>query len=385
MNSGFFNVLSNSNEAGSKARTGLITTSRSQIETPVFMPVGTLGSVKAIEQRELHELGFEIILGNSYHLYLRPGTEVLENAGGLHNFMNWNKSILTDSGGFQVFSLAALKKVTNDGVEFASHLNGEKHFFTPEKVIDIQRSIGSDIMMPLDECLPYPVDYQRAEKSIELTYQWEKRCLQHFHSTEERYEKKQFLFSINQGSVFKDLRQLSIEKLGELEFDGNAIGGLAVGESNEVMYELTDYCTEYMDKSKPRYLMGVGTPVDLLECVDRGVDMFDCVMPTRNARHGRIFTTYGELNIKNSKYKFDNNSPDVECKTYTSQNFSLSYLRHLMMSNEILGLQLLSIHNLGFYYKLMKDIRAAINEDRFLNFKKDFLEKYNSRNNEGKK
>lgn len=385
MNSGFFNVLSNSSEPGTKARTGLIKTNHSQIETPVFMPVGTLGTVKAIEQRELYEIGFEIILGNSYHLYLRPGTDVLENAGGLHKFMNWGKSILTDSGGFQVFSLAALKKITKDGVEFASHLNGEKHFFTPEKVIDIQRSIGSDIIMPLDECLPYPVDFKRTETSIELTFEWEKRCFEHFKKTESKYGNQQFLFSINQGSTYKDLRQRSIEKLAELEFDGNAIGGLAVGESNELMYELTDHCTDFMEKSKPRYLMGVGTPVDLLECVDRGVDMFDCVMPTRNARHGRIFTSLGELNIKNSKYKFDNNSPDEDNKTYTSENFSLSYLRHLFISNEILGLQLLTIHNLGFYYKLMSDIRDAIRENRFLKFKKDFLEKYNSRKTEGKK
>lgn len=372
----FFKVLSNSSEPGVKARTGVINTDHGEIPTPVFMPVGTQASVKAVEQRELHEFDTRIILGNTYHLFLRPGEEVINEAGGLHRFMSWDKAILTDSGGYQVFSLDSLKKVTQDGVEFSSHLDGSKHFFTPEKVIDIQRIIGSDIMMPLDECMSYPIDKSLAEKSIRLTTEWESRCFNHFRSTDGLYGFKQRLFSINQGSVYKDLRKESIEQLAEFDFDGNAIGGLAVGEENELMYDITHHCTDLMAQNKPRYLMGVGTPVDLLECVERGVDMFDCVMPTRNARHGRLFTTYGEINLKNAGYKNNFDSPDTECETYTSQNFTLAYLRHLMISNEILGYQLASIHNVGFYLKLMKDIREAISANRFLEFKKSFLEKY---------
>lgn len=372
----FFTVLSNNNDF--KARTGLIKTGHSAIETPVFMPVGTLGTVKAMQQRELHELGAELILANTYHLFLRPGIEVIENAGGLHKFMNWNKSILTDSGGFQIFSLAKLKRITSDGVEFASHLNGDKFFFTPEMVIDIQRIIGSDIIMPLDECLAYPSEETAVRKSIELTFKWEKRCYEHFKITEERYGHSQKLFSISQGSTFKELRKRSIEDLIQIDFDGHAIGGLAVGEENKLMYDLVDHSTEYLPKDKPRYLMGVGTPADLIECVERGIDMFDCVMPTRNARHGRLFTTYGEINIKSAKYKNDFRSPDEECKTYTSHNFSLAYLRHLFISNEILGIQLATIHNLGFYFNLMNNLRCAIKFNSLAEFKKGFLEKYMS-------
>lgn len=375
----FFKVLSNSSEPGVKARTGILKTAHSEIPTPVFMPVGTLGTVKAMEQRELEEFDTRIILGNTYHLYLRPGMDVMQKAGGLHKFMSWNKSILTDSGGYQVFSLDTLRKITEDGVEFSSHIDGSKHFFTPEKVVDIQRQIGSDIMMPLDECMSYPIDKALAEKSIKLTTEWEARCFNHFMDTQSLYGFEQRLFSINQGSVYKDLRTQSIEKLGEYDFDGNAIGGLAVGEENEIMYDVTDHCTDIMAKEKPRYLMGVGTPIDLIECVERGVDMFDCVMPTRNARHGRLFTTYGEINIKNAGFKDNFNSPDEECETYTSKNFSLAYIRHLMMSNEILGFQLATIHNIGFYLKLMKDMRVAIEGNRFLEFKKKFLEKYLSK------
>jgi len=376
MKKDFFKVLSNSAEDGVKARLGEIDTESSQIETPVFMPVGTLGNVKALEQRELIEFDSRIILANTYHLFLRPGMEVMENAGGLHKFMNWDRSLLTDNGGFQVFSLAKLRKISEEGVEFSSHLNGDKCFFTPEKVIDIQRSIGSDIMMPLDECLPYPCEHARVKKSIGLTYRWEKRCFEHMRNTESKYGRKQFLFSINQGSAFKDLRKESIEMLSEIDFDGNAIGGLAVGEENEIMYDITDHCTDHMSKDKPRYLMGVGTPIDLLESVQRGVDMFDCVMPTRNARHGRLFTTYGEINLKSSLHKFNNDSPDPEYRSYTSENYSLAYLRHLFISNEILGFQLATIHNIGFYLNLMKNIRQAISGNRFLSFKKEFLEKY---------
>lgn len=374
----FFEVLSNSSDC--KARMGLIKTSHSIIETPVFMPVGTQATVKAVEQRELLEMNAGIILGNTYHLYLRPDTEILKLAGGIHRFMNWDKSVLTDSGGFQVFSLASLRKITEEGVKFSSHLDGSSHLFTPEKVIEIQRAIGSDIMMPLDECMPFPIEHNDAVKSLKITHNWEKRCLDHYNETQPYYGFKQYLFSINQGSLFKDLRRESIEFLDSLDFAGNAIGGLSVGEKNEDFYEITDYCTDLMTKNKPRYLMGVGTPIDILECVEKGVDMFDCVLPTRNARHGRIFTTYGEINIKNAKYKKDFRSVDEECKTYTSENFSLAYLRHLFISGEILGMNLASIHNIGFFLNLMRQIRNAIKEDRFLSFKKEFLEKYYSNN-----
>ena len=376
----FFCVLSNTNEEGIKARTGIIKTSNSEIETPVFMPVGTLGTVKAMEQRELHELDARIILGNTYHLFLRPGMEVMENAKGLHNFMNWNKSILTDSGGFQIFSLSKLKKISEEGVEFSSHLNGDKYFFTPEKVIDIQRIIGSDIMMPLDECLPHPSERKVVEKSIALTYRWEKRCYERYKETSDKYGNIQRLFSINQGSTYPELRKRSIEELTEIDFDGHAIGGLAVGEDNLLMYDTVDLSTDLLPENKPRYLMGVGTPTDLLECVERGIDMFDCVMPTRNARHGRLFTTTGDVNIKSAKYKNNFNSPDEYCRTYTSMNFSLAYLRHLFISNEILGFQLATIHNIGFYLKLMENIRKSIKENKFREFKKDFLNNYNINN-----
>lgn len=374
----FFNVLSNSKEENVRARTGILKTGHSEIETPVFMPVGTLGTVKAVQQRELLEFDTRIILGNTYHLFLRPGMEVMENAGGLHKFMNWNKSILTDSGGFQIFSLSKLKKISEEGVEFSSHLNGDKYFFTPEKVIDIQRMIGSDILMPLDECLPYPSDMKTVERSISLTARWEKRCLDHFKITNDRYGFSQKLFSINQGSTYPELRRRSIEELIQYDFDGHAIGGLAVGEENEQMYDIVDLSASILPEEKPRYLMGVGTPADLLECVERGIDMFDCVMPTRNARHGKIFTTTGEVNIKSAKYKNDFKSPDEECKTYTSMNFSLAYLRHLFISNEILGAQLASVHNIGFYLNLMSNIRNAVKTNTFKSFKNSFLNKYYS-------
>lgn len=376
----FFNVLSNNKTEDIKARAGIIKTGHSEILTPVFMPVGTLGTVKAVEHRELDEFDASIILGNTYHLYLRPGMEIMKNAGGLHRFMNWNKSILTDSGGFQIFSLSKLKKISDDGVEFASHLNGDRIFFSPEKVIDVQRIIGADIVMPLDECLPYPSEKSAVEKSIKLTSGWEKRCLVHFKNTTDKGLHSQRLFSISQGSIFPDLRAKSIEELTQHDFDGHAIGGLAVGEENELMYDIVDLSTDKLPEDKPRYLMGVGTPVDLLECVERGIDMFDCVMPTRNARHGRLFTTYGEINIMNSKFRNNFNSPDEEFKSYTSENFSLSYLRHLFVSNEILGFQLASLHNVGFYLNLMKGIRASIQDGNFINFKKEFLRKYLTNN-----
>ena len=374
----FFNVLSHSSESGVKARTGLITTEHSVIETPVFMPVGTVATVKAIKNSELEELDARIILGNTYHLYLRPGNAIMQEAGGLHKFMNWKRSLLTDSGGFQVFSLSSLKRVDDGGVRFNSHIDGSKHYFSPESVISTQRIIGSDIMMPLDECIAYPATHKQAEKALVRTTDWETKCFEAYKNTFPLYGHKQRLFCIVQGSTYNDLRKRSIEELLVNDFDGCAIGGLAVGEKNELMYELTDYCTDFLPNTKPRYLMGVGTPVDILESVERGVDMFDCVMPTRNARHGRIFTTYGEINIKNAKFANDFRLIDDECLTYTSMNFTFAYIRHLFMAKEILGAQLASIHNIGFYMKLMRDIRQAISENRFKEFKQTFLLKYNS-------
>ena len=377
---GFFTVLFNSREAGVKARAGMIKTDHSEFETPAFMPVGTLGTVKALEQRELDEMGAGIILGNTYHLFLRPGMEIMSKGGGLHRFMNWNKSILTDSGGFQIFSLAKFRKMKEEGVEFSSHLSGDKFFLTPEKVIDIQRTIGSDIMMPLDECLAGKEDKSVFEKSVRLTTRWEKRCLDRFRESEPVYSHRQRLFSICQGGVHKDLRRQSIEDLAPLEFDGNAIGGLAVGEAAEAMYETVDLCTDLLPAEKPRYLMGVGTPPDLLECVERGVDMFDCVLPTRNARHGKLFTTRGEISLRSAKYKDCFESPDPDVSSYTSDNFTLAYLRHLFISNEILGIQLATIHNVAFYLTLMKNIRKSVAEGRFCEFKRNFLSEYRNEN-----
>jgi queuine tRNA-ribosyltransferase len=373
----FFNVLSNND--GCKARLGKLTTFHSVIDTPVFMPIGTAGAVKAITNRDLEEFDTGIILSNSYHLYLRPGMDILKESCGLHKFMNWNNAILTDSGGFQIFSLSALRKIKDEGVTFSSHLDGSKHFFSPEKIIEIQRIIGSDILMPLDECLSNPVEKKKAVKSLKLTSQWEKRCFDFFHKSEPEYGYEQYLFAICQGSTYEDLRKEHIEELSELDFSGYAIGGLAVGEKSNLMYDIVDLSTDLIKADKPRYLMGVGTPVDLLECVERGIDMFDCVLPTRNARHGRLFTTYGEINLKNSGLKNNFSSPDEECKTYTSENFSLAYLRHLFLSKEILGMQLATIHNIGFYLKLMKDMREAIKSNNFLSFKNSFLEKYLSK------
>jgi queuine tRNA-ribosyltransferase len=373
----FFSVLSNNKNL--KARTGRLNTFHGDIETPVFMPIGTSGAVKAITPIELDAIKTEIILANTYHLFLRPGLEVLIQSKGLHNFMNWKKPILTDSGGFQIFSLSSLRKVKEEGVQFSSHIDGTRYFFTPEKIIEIQRIIGSDIMMPLDECLENPVEKKKVVKSIKLTTNWEKRCFDYFNKSESNYGFRQYLFAICQGSTYEDLRREHINTLLECNFSGYSIGGLAVGEEINLMYDMVDLSTDFLPVNKPRYLMGVGTPVDILECVERGIDMFDCVIPTRNARHGRLITTFGEINLKNSGLKFNFNSPDEECKTYTSENFSLAYLRHLFMSKEILGMQLATIHNLGFYLKLMENIRNSIKEDNFINFKKDFLNKYLSK------
>lgn len=374
----FFTLLGRSNEPGVKARIGKIVTDHSEILTPVFMPVGTLGTVKAMQQRELQDNGAMIILANTYHLLLRPGMEVLSAGGGLHSFMNWDRSILTDSGGFQIFSLPGLRKITSEGVEFASHLSGEKFFLTPEKVSDIQRAIGSDIMMPLDECLAGNASRKEFERSVDLTTSWEKRCLSRFSQTDPCYGHRQFMFSICQGGIHKDLRKKSIEDLCGLEFAGNAIGGLAVGEVSGAMYDTVDFCTDIMPEDKPRYLMGVGTPLDLLECVERGVDMFDCVLPTRSARHGKLYTSDGEINLRRAELKLAFRSPDPDVESYTSRNFTLAYLRHLFISGELLGIQLATIHNVVFYLRLMERIRQAIAEGKFKEFKKNFIFRYSS-------
>jgi queuine tRNA-ribosyltransferase len=372
----FFKVLSK--DSKTKARVCEVTTSHGSFQTPIFMPVGTQAAVKAIEHRELDEIGAGIILANTYHLYLRPGEDVIGQAGGLHKFMNWNKPILTDSGGFQVFSLSGLRKVSSNGVEFKSHLDGSLHFFSPEKVIQIQRTIGSDIMMVLDECLENPAEYDKVKASVKLTTEWAKKSKDEFNNSESSYGYRQHLFGIIQGSVYKDLRKHAAEELAELDFEGYAIGGLAVGEENEVMYDIVECTTEYMDEKKPRYLMGVGTPEDLLNAIERGIDMFDCVMPTRNARNATIFTSRGKLRLRNLENRLNFSSPDEESDSYTARNFSVAYLRHLFMSDEILAAQLATIHNLRFYLKLLEDSRRAIFEDRFSDFKKLFLEKYGS-------
>lgn len=361
-----------------KARAGIITTSHSVIETPVFMPVGTQGTVKAIDQKKLSEIDFKIILGNTYHLYLRPGTEVLSKFGGLHKFMNWNGSILTDSGGYQVFSLQDLRKLKPDGVEFRSHIDGSKHFFTPENVVETQRIIGSDIIMVLDECTPYPSEFEPARKSAELSADWAKKAMVAFASTEPRYDHSQFQFCICQGSMFPELRKAYINKMLDLEFDGFAIGGLSVGEPAEMMYEITDISTDLLPADKPRYLMGVGTPENILEAIERGIDMFDCVMPTRNARNGQLFTSNGKINIRNSKFKFSDNCIDEEIQSYASNNFSLGYLRHLFISEEILGLQLATEHNLAFYKWLVKTARQKILNDEYRQWKQFILNKINN-------
>ncbi|MBI3195752.1 MAG: tRNA guanosine(34) transglycosylase Tgt [Ignavibacteriae bacterium] len=355
------------------ARLGRVFTDHGVFHTPAFMPVGTQGTVKAIQPRELEEIGAEIILGNTYHLYLRPGTEILEQSGGLHKFNGWKKPILTDSGGFQVFSLSELRKISEEGVQFRSHLDGSTHFFTPENVVDTQRSIGSDIMMVLDECTPYPSTFEYAKRSGELTLRWAERCLNRFRETEGLYGYTQALFGIVQGSTFPELRKFSANGLVGLEFDGYAIGGLAVGEPTEAMYEMISVCTEILPENKPRYLMGVGTPENLLEAIERGIDMFDCVMPTRNGRNAMLFTSHGNLNITNAQFKNDFEPVDAKCGCYTCQSFSRAYVSHLFRAKEILGLQLATIHNLAFYQTLMKEARHAIACGEFAQWKKQRL------------
>ncbi len=363
-----------------KARAGYFGTEHGIVETPVFMPVGTQGTVKAVNQKQLEEIKAQIVLSNTYHLYLRPGTEVLEKAGGLHKFMNWQKPILTDSGGFQVFSLSDLRKVKPDGVEFKSHLDGSAHFFSPEKVVGIQRSIGSDIMMVLDECTPYPCEYDYALNSAKLTSNWAETSKEAFEKSVPLYGHKQFMFGIIQGSVYKDLRELSAKDITKIDFDGYAIGGLAVGEPVDIMYDIVDFTTALMPEDKPRYLMGVGRPENLLEAIERGVDMFDCVMPTRNARNAYLFTSNGILSMRNAKYKDDFSTIDENCDCYTCKNFSKAYLRHLFVAREILALELASIHNLNFYLSLMRTAREKIIEGSFSDWKKEIL-KHISLNN----
>ena len=349
------------NDPSSNARAGIITTDHGEIETPIFMPVGTVGSVKAVHMTELEQdIKAQIILGNTYHLYLRPGLEVIEKAGGLHKFNSWNKPILTDSGGFQVFSLTENRKLTEEGAEFRSHLDGSKHIFTPEKVMDFQRSIGADIIMAFDECTPGDADYAYAKRSLELTERWLDRCIKRFDETEPRYGYQQALFPIVQGCVYPDLRRRAAENIAEKGAVGNAIGGLSVGEPAEVMYEMIEVVNEVLPKDKPRYLMGVGTPANLLESIERGVDMFDCIMPTRNGRNGQLFTKNGIINIRNHKWKEDFSPIEEDGASYVDTLYSKAYLRHLIHTNEILGLQIASIHNLAFYLWLMQEARKHI-------------------------
>ena len=356
-----------------KARRGRVTTKHGSIETPVFMPVGTAATVKAVKPEDVLEMGAEIILSNTYHLFLRPGHEIIKEAGGLHKFMNWNKPILTDSGGFQVFSLGAMRKITEDGVTFQSHIDGSKQILTPEKSIEIQNALGSDIIMAFDECTEYPVSKEYCDSALERTIRWLERCKKAHKNTEE-----QSLFGIVQGGMFADLREKSAKQTVAIDLPGYAIGGLSVGESKELMYEVLDYTVDYLPENKPRYLMGVGSPDALFEGVERGIDMFDCVLPTREARHGSVMTSEGGINIKNAQYERDFTPLDHACDCYTCRNYSRSYLRHLYKSGEILSSMLLSIHNLHFLVNMMGKIRKSIEDDNFSELKDETLGKYYS-------
>lgn len=364
-----FELIKESSEC--KARLGKIHTNHGDIETPIFMPVGTKATVKAMTPEELKDIEAQIILSNTYHLYLRPGHDLIEEAGGLHKFMNWDRPILTDSGGFQVFSLGNLRKITEEGVEFKSHVDGSTHFISPEKSMEIQNSLGSDIMMAFDECVSYPTTYEYAKNSMERTSRWAKRCKEYHKNTE-----NQALFGIVQGSMYEDLRKESVKQLTELDFPGYGIGGLSVGEPRDMMCEVMDYTVELLPKDKPRYLMGVGSPDYLFEAVERGIDMADCVLPTRMARNGAFITSRGQVTIKNAKYKRDFSPIDSNCNCYTCRNYSKAYIRHLFNENEILGARLATIHNLFFLINLMKSIRINIEENNFINFKKEFYENY---------
>lgn len=367
-------------DLGSSARRGVLTTPHGEINTPIFMPVGTLGSVKSVHARELKDdINAEIILGNTYHLYLRPGTDILCEAGGLHKFNSWNRPILTDSGGFQVFSLADSRKITEEGVSFRSHIDGSKHLFTPENVMDTQRKIGADIIMAFDECPPGDSDYKYAKQSLELTHRWLDRCVKRFDSTEALYGYEQELFPIVQGCIYKDLREKSAEYIASLNRGGSAIGGLAVGEPAEEMYKAIEIVNRILPEDKPRYLMGVGTPENILEAISLGVDMFDCVMPTRNGRNGMLFTSEGIINIKNKKWERDFSPVDPLGICFADLDYSKAYLRHLIKSNEILGLQICSIHNLAFYLWLVREAGKMIEKGCFLEWKNKMVKKVTNR------
>ena len=369
-----------SNDPKSAARAGILSIGHGPIETPIFMPVGTAGTVKACHIRDVHdEVKAQIILGNTYHLYLRPGLDVLEAAGGLHKFNGWDRPILTDSGGFQVFSLTGIRKMKEEGVTFQSHIDGSRHLFTPENVMDIQRSIGADIMMAFDECTPGTADYQYAKPSMERTHRWLDRCFERFNATEPKYGYEQALFPIVQGCVYRDLREQSAEYIASKNADGNAIGGLAVGEPTEKMYEMIELVNAILPKDKPRYLMGVGTPANILEGISRGVDMFDCVMPTRNGRNGMIFTSEGIINLKNEKWKFDFSPVDPNGETFVDTQYTRAYLRHLFVAGEILGPMIASLHNIGFYLWLVRESRKHIIAGDFAEWRDVMLQKVTRR------
>lgn len=367
-------------DPGSKARAGEIITGHGMIPTPIFMPVGTAGTVKAVHQRELKEdIKARIILGNTYHLYLRPGLDIIERAGGLHKFNGWDRPILTDSGGYQVYSLASQRKLTEEGAKFTSHIDGSKHFFSPENVMDIQRTIGADIIMAFDECTPYPCEYEYARRSMEMTHRWLQRCCRRFDETEDKYGYPQTLFPIVQGSVYKDLRMRSAEFIASQNREGNAIGGLSVGEPAEDMYAMTEVVCDILPAGKPRYLMGVGTPVNILESIALGIDMFDCVMPTRNARHGLLFTQNGIINIKNERWKDDFSALDEAGTAYVDQAYSKAYVRHLVHSQEMLGAQICSVHNLAFYLWLVTEARNRIIAGTFYEWKNKMVKQLGTR------
>jgi len=369
-----------SQDPKSKARAGKITTDHGVIETPIFMPVGTVGTVKGVHQTELKtEINPDIILGNTYHLYLRPTIKILEQAGGLHKFMNWDRNILTDSGGYQVYSLSGRRKINEEGVKFKSHIDGSMHFFTPENVMEIQRSIGADIIMAFDECTPYPCDYNYAKRSMHMTHRWLKRCINHLDKTPLKYDYNQTFFPIVQGSTYKDLRKQSAEFIASVGAEANAIGGLSVGEPAEELYAMTEIVCEILPEDKPRYLMGVGTPINILENIALGVDMFDCVMPTRNARNGMLFTAHGSINIKNKKWENDFSAIDDMCITFVDTLYSKAYLRHLFASKELLGKQIASIHNLGFYLWLTREARKHIVAGDFAEWKDKMVKQMNKR------
>ena len=373
-----FNLLHK--DPNSKARAGELVMGHGKIETPIFMPVGTLATVKGVHQRELRDdINPDIILGNTYHLYLRPKTAIIEKAGGLHKFMGWNRNILTDSGGYQVYSLSGNRKIKEEGVKFKSHIDGSSHFFSPERVMEIQRSIGADIIMAFDECTPYPCDYGYAKRSMHMTHRWLERCIEHLKKVPEKYEYPQAFFPIVQGSTYTDLRKQSAEYIANTNAFGNAIGGLSVGEPAEEMYAMTEVVCDILPEEKPRYLMGVGTPINILENIALGVDMFDCVMPTRNARNGMLFTAHGTINIKNKKWEDDLSPIDEMGITYVDTEYSKAYLRHLFAANEFLGKQIATIHNLGFYLWLVRTAREKINEGVFAEWKSKMVKQMDKR------